>query len=225
MYMNNHDIKNSNYSSKSQASIGKSKLTPIITNFCELLQNNNYYVAIYASIYWFRERLILNDLTMCDKWIAQWIESVNFDDIYGMWQYFSTGRVNGIIGNVDLDCSYKDYLKIIKELGLNGYVKKIQLEVKEYTLTIYYFYSNGKKVSPTFVKKIIAGTSYNVNSPLIEEYDADKFNISGIINNDEFIIVTYTKKIQPTKLSILKKINYLFYKIFKFIKNIFKRMS
>ena len=39
---------------------------------------------------------------------------------YGMWQHSSTGRVDGIAGNVDLDIAYKDYPTIIKRAGLNG---------------------------------------------------------------------------------------------------------
>ena len=38
-----------------------------------------------------------------------------------MWQYSSSGNVDGINGNVDMDIAYKDYPSIIKSCGLNGY--------------------------------------------------------------------------------------------------------
>ena len=38
-----------------------------------------------------------------------------------MWQYSSNGNMPGINGDVDLDISFKDYPKIIKESNLNNY--------------------------------------------------------------------------------------------------------
>ena len=38
-----------------------------------------------------------------------------------MWQYSSTGRVNGITGAVNLNYSYKNFLPIIKAGGFNGF--------------------------------------------------------------------------------------------------------
>ena len=40
-----------------------------------------------------------------------------------MWQYSSTGKINGINGNVDRDHCYVDYPAKIKAAGLNGYPK------------------------------------------------------------------------------------------------------
>ena len=48
---------------------------------------------------------------------------VGFQGSYDLWQYSSTGRVNGIGGNVDLDYSYKNFLPLLIETGKNGYGK------------------------------------------------------------------------------------------------------
>lgn len=218
----NHDINNSKYASTSQASIGKTKLTPIISQFCDVLEKNNYYAAIYASTSWFRERLILSDLVLYDKWIAQWSTSVNFEAKYGIWQYTSTGKVNGISGNVDLDYSYKNYPEIMKEAGLNGYTKETP-EIKEYTLTINYLYEDGSIASPSLVKQIVEGTNYSFASPDITGYTPDKEIISGKIEKDETIDVIYSKNEEPVeKPSFWKKIFNLFKKIFNFFMNLFK---
>ena len=37
---------------------------------------------------------------------------------HGMWQYTSTGRLDGIAGNVDISHAYKDYPSIIARAGL-----------------------------------------------------------------------------------------------------------
>lgn len=120
----NHDISKPTNSSTSQASIGKSKLTPVIKAFCEKIEEAGYYVAIYASADWFKNRLILADLTGYDKWIAQWSKTAPFGYKYGMWQYSSTGKVIGLGSGIDLDYAYLDYPKIMVENGLNGFKTK-----------------------------------------------------------------------------------------------------
>lgn len=119
----NHNINKSTSSPNSQASIGKYKLTPLIKTFCEIIENKGYYVSIYASTYWFKNNLILEDLKLYDKWIAQWSSSVSVSYKYGMWQYSSTGKVNGLSGNIDMNYAYIDYPTLMKQNGLNGFEK------------------------------------------------------------------------------------------------------
>ena len=185
----NHNINNSAYASSSQASIGKTKLTPIIKTFCDILEKNNYYVSIYASTSWFKDKLILKDLISYDKWIAQWSKTVSFSEKYGLWQYSSSGKVNGIGGNVDMNYSYKDYPNIMLENGLNGYSKIVEYK----KLTINYLY-NDETIAPAINKELLLNTSYSFTSPKIEGYIADKDIISGVITKDEVINVNYTKE-------------------------------
>ena len=163
----------------------------------------------------------MDDLVAYDKWIAQWSESVNFEEKYGIWQYSSTGRVNGISGNVDLDYSYKDYPKIMKDMGLNGFVKEVP-EIKEYTLTINYLYEDGSMASPSLVKQIVEGTNYSYTSPGIIGYTPDRTVISGIMDKDETYDVIYTKEEPIKQPSFWKKIITFFKGIFSFLKNLFK---
>lgn len=120
----NHNINRSTNSPVSQASIGKYKLTPLIKTFCEIIESKGYYVSIYASTYWFKNNLILEDLKLYDKWIAQWSKTVSVSYKYSMWQYSSQGTVNGLSGNIDLDYAYLDYPEIMKKNGLNGFEKE-----------------------------------------------------------------------------------------------------
>lgn len=46
-----------------------------------------------------------------------------------MWQSSSTGKVNGISGNVDTDIAYKDYPSIIRSNKLNGFTNAEQKPV------------------------------------------------------------------------------------------------
>ncbi len=55
-------------------------------------------------------------LTAYDKWIAQYAGKCTCKHPYGIWQYTGSGRVNGIVGDVDKDIAYKDYPSIIAKM-------------------------------------------------------------------------------------------------------------
>jgi len=93
--------------------------------FCEYMESLGYYVSIYASTdSGFKERLNTEKLTAYDKWVASWSnKKPTYPKSYGMWQYSSKGRVNGINGNVDLDIAYKDYPSVITPTSTNETLK------------------------------------------------------------------------------------------------------
>lgn len=96
----------------------KATLTDICITECEIFENAGYYAAIYANLNWFRNKLDTSRLVAYDKWLAQWSSKPTWDQPFGLWQYTSSGKVNGISGNVDMNESYKDYPSIIA--GMSG---------------------------------------------------------------------------------------------------------
>lgn len=84
--------------------------------FCDYLINLGYYVGIYASsISGFKDRLDITRLGKYDKWIAQYSSNKpTYPTDCKMWQYSSTGRIDGINCNVDMNISYCDYPSVIK---------------------------------------------------------------------------------------------------------------
>ena len=96
--------------------------TQIVDTFCSILEAAGYYTGIYANLYTFQNLLNLNALTQYDKWLAEWAAKPTYGNEFGgLWQYTSSGLVNGIRGRVDMDISYRNYPQIIKQAGLNGY--------------------------------------------------------------------------------------------------------
>ena len=89
--------------------------------FCKQMEKQGYYVGIYASdISGFKDRLELDRLGAFDKWVARYGGSApKYVPTYGIWQYTSSGHVEGITGNVDINIAYHDYPAIIKRAGLN----------------------------------------------------------------------------------------------------------
>lgn len=91
-------------------------LVSICEKECLMFEEAGYYAAIYASKSWFDTKLNSSRLNRFDKWMAWWnsAASSKFDhNVYGLWQYTSSGSVNGISGRVDMNESYKDYPSII----------------------------------------------------------------------------------------------------------------
>lgn len=115
---------------KTQANLGKAKISAIIKAFCEKVEKAGYYVMVYANKDWLENRIDEDVKTKYDTWLAQWTEKPTYKGNYGIWQYTSKGKVNGISGNVDMDISYKNYPAIMKANGLNGYTKNTAQTVK-----------------------------------------------------------------------------------------------
>lgn len=114
-------------------SLGKSAVSGIIRAFMDRIERAGYFAGLYMSA---------DDLAAyADEDIrrryAVWVADYNtdrpdYDGTYGMWQKSSTGRIDGISGNVDIDEAFEDYPEIIRNAGLNG----SDPTRKEHSLTI-----------------------------------------------------------------------------------------
>ncbi len=101
-------------------SLSKKDLSEIALAFCNTIEKAGYYMIIYSNLNWLVNYLDMDILNRFDIWLAQWGPKPTFSGDFGMWQYSSTGMIDGISGNVDLDISYRDYPTIIEENKLNG---------------------------------------------------------------------------------------------------------
>lgn len=117
---------------KSQANLGRDRLTDIAIAFCDRVEKAGYYVCVYSNLDWIRNRLDMERLKRFDLWFARYNEKPGYEGM-GMWQYSSTGKVDGISTNVDMNIAYKDYPAIMKAKGLNGYAKAAPAQ-KRYTV-------------------------------------------------------------------------------------------
>lgn len=103
----------------------KEGTTEAVISFCNYLESKGYFVGIYASdISGFKERLQLDRLKKYTLWVARYGSRPQYATSWNIWQYSSTGRVNGISGNVDMDECNRDFPKEIKASGKNGYTKE-----------------------------------------------------------------------------------------------------
>ena len=83
------------------------KRTAICQAFCQTIRSAGFEAGIYASKNWFINNI--NTSILPDNlyiWLAEYGQAVTYEGKYHMWQYTSSGRVNGIEGRVDLNLSF-----------------------------------------------------------------------------------------------------------------------
>ena len=94
-----------------QAKATKAQNTAACKAFCDAIKAAGYKTGIYASKSWFTDKLNDNELQAYDHWVAQYYNKITYNGSYTMWQYTSSGKVNGIKGNVDMNWCYKNYIE------------------------------------------------------------------------------------------------------------------
>ncbi len=90
-------------------SISKEKRTEIVKAFCETIKQLGYKPMVYASKYWLYDNLNVQQISQYDTWLAHYTDKTDYKYSYTMWQYTSTGNVDGITVNVDKSYCYKIY--------------------------------------------------------------------------------------------------------------------
>lgn len=80
--------------------------TEVCRAFCETIENSGFNAGIYASKSWFENKVEVSMLDNYYIWLAQYRSQPSYDGSYDMWQYTSSGTVDGIEGRVDLNVSY-----------------------------------------------------------------------------------------------------------------------
>lgn len=90
--------------------------------FCEVMENAGYFTGIYGSDESvFVDRLYKEQLREYAWWVADYSNEPSHAVPFGMWQFTSEARVNGVYGDVDKNYLYIDYPAIIRGIGFNGY--------------------------------------------------------------------------------------------------------
>ena len=84
-------------------------LSQSATAFCKKISDAGYKPMIYFNAYCGYLKYNLSKIANIDFWYAQYSEKPTFYYNFQMWQYTSSGKVDGIAGNVDMNISFKKY--------------------------------------------------------------------------------------------------------------------
>lgn len=93
--------------------LGKTMLTNFALEFCKQITQSGYKAGVYANQNWFQN--FLNSSTIASHGYSIWCAKYstnkpNISSNYDIWQYSSTGHINGINGNVDMNYMYNDII-------------------------------------------------------------------------------------------------------------------
>lgn len=89
----------------STVGVGNEMLGKIAQTFCNTVAAQGYRVGIYANLNWWKNYLTSSafDNPFWSKWVAQYNYQCDYAGGYDMWQCTSSGQVNGVNGNADIN--------------------------------------------------------------------------------------------------------------------------
>lgn len=144
----------------SMTKLGKSTLTEMAKVFCEEIKKGGFRPGVYSNPNWFTNYLNYTQLrALYPIWLAQYYKEAQFD--CDVWQYSSTGAVNGVSGNVDLNIIYSESLVSEKKA-----VEKVNLETAGVQALLRQAYAQG--LCKTFLKPIDNKLTDNVKKAVSE---------------------------------------------------------
>ena len=87
--------------------------------FCEEIEARGWRAGVYTNLDYLRTRWRKEALNAWELWLADYTGGPDIE--CGMQQTGSTGRIDGISGNVDTDTAFTDYPALVREKGWNGF--------------------------------------------------------------------------------------------------------
>ena len=107
-----------------QQTLGEQKITQLLRVWCDRVKEVGVPYGIYSNRDWLNNRINLQQLADANLWYAAYpsVKQKVLTDApkenrsklsypqAAIWQWTSKGRINGIIGNVDMNVCYKDFL-------------------------------------------------------------------------------------------------------------------
>ena len=93
--------------------LDKNTRTYLAKTFCQTIQSSGYTPLVYTNVDWATNKLDMSQLSAYDTWIASYKQNIqsgpSYNGKYAIWQHTSSGKIDGILGNVDLNICYKKY--------------------------------------------------------------------------------------------------------------------
>lgn len=80
-----------------------SNYASIAKTYCNKISAAGYPVGVYANLNWWNNYLTDSCFNQWHKWVAQYNSYCGYKGTYAMWQYTSSGKVNGITGKTDMN--------------------------------------------------------------------------------------------------------------------------
>ena len=153
-------------------------LTNICNEFANYVKNKGYKAGVYANVNWLKNELNPNEFDKdISVWAAQYYKECQYTGKYDIWQYTSSGKVDGVSGNCDMNYLYNE--NIIEESTTTDTDKKSIDELAQEVI-------DGKWGNGEDRKKLLEVAGY--------DYDAVQERVNEILSNDSKKSVTEVAK-------------------------------
>lgn len=180
--------------------------TEIITAFCSEIERLGYKAGYYTNNDYRNNRLNVEDLEKYSLWLADYSNSSY--TVGDFRQYSSTGKVEGIHGNVDMNIQYKDFETefspdVLYKVRIEGNKWLPEVKNLEDYAGLYY-----AKITDVAIKVTEGTIKYRVHNlrgnwlPYVEGYNTKDFE-NGYAGNgnpiDAIEVCYYTPSGKPVK--------------------------
>ena len=130
----------------SMEDLSKEEIGYIAKAFCDEVRAAGYIPMLYCNENWAKNYIDMSLLSDVELWIAAYCNVYNTNIERDIWQCCSTGRVDGINGDVDIDFGYTDYSKLYTPrtyVADSYFLPDGYIEMGEEGIA-YYFFNGGK---------------------------------------------------------------------------------
>lgn len=114
-----YEYDSENYSKQKGVTPTEALRESLAKAFCEEIEARGWRAGVYTNRDYLRTRWRKEALNAWELWIAAYTGRPGVS--CGMQQTGSTGKINGISGNVDTDTAFTDYPALVREKGWNGF--------------------------------------------------------------------------------------------------------
>ena len=138
-----------------------------LTRHAEIFCNNIENSGVYASEFWFKNKLYIDRIKQYKIWLAKWTNKKPEENFrYDIWQYSSEGRVEGISTKVDLNESI-NFESQEQNINNGGFEMKV--------------YQNGSTIEPVY-----EDTECKKQIGYLNQYE--QCECYGIVNNVAIVV-------------------------------------
>lgn len=100
------------------------RLAEIADYFCSEMIKNGYQAGVYANLNWWNTKLTDKSFNQWHRWIAQYNSYCGYRGFYQMWQFTSTGVVNGVAGDTDINFLFFNECQVHGHITGKGTITK-----------------------------------------------------------------------------------------------------
>lgn len=103
------------------ANLSKEEATNVCLAFCQTIADAGYTPMVYANKSMLESQLNASDITSKGYriWLANYTTNTTYGGTFDFWQYSSTGKVDGISGNVDMNFYYAQTIDNVSQSRFN----------------------------------------------------------------------------------------------------------